>query len=198
MKKKLLQTGIGLLFLLPLYTHAEEATSTQIVSTSTVGESTSDGEATSSPLSPPKNFTLCSQDAIEARDTSIASSRTVYNIAMTNALKDRKNKEKTSVAIVDESDKKNAIKISVTSYKNTVKNAQNALTQARKVSWQTFEDDIKKCHTTEDREIASQKEAKDASDSNNSTLTKKAEVPETKTIQETIKEQLSAFRSLFN
>lgn len=194
MKNKLLQTGIGLLLLLPMYTHAEEATST--TATSTIKDALLiKVEATSTPLSPPKNFTLCSQDAIETRDTSIASSRTTYNNAMASALKDRKNKEKAAVAVVDDSDKKNAIKMSVASYKNVVKVAQNNLTQARKEAWQTFEDDIKACHEIEDREIASQKESVK---SDNSVMMKKIETTEPKTIQETIKEQISAFRSLFN
>ncbi len=200
MKKQLLQASIGILFLLPLYTFAEEASSSVPVvnkdatSTETVSSST--------PETPKQNFTLCSQNAIEVRDTSIATSRSIYNTAMTNALKDRKNREKAAVAITDEAEKKDAIKASVNTYKNLVKSAQNNLTQARKIAWQTFEDDIKKCHDIEDAEQISKEETEAVAPETNTTSNvsslKKADNREIKNEKEQRGTIFDVIRSLFN
>lgn len=188
MKKQLLRILLPSLMLLPFYVHAEEASSTitnpvkdtkEIVVTST--SSTPEGPA-------PSDFTLCSQEAIELRDTSIASSRSIYNIAMANALKERKNKEKAAVAITNQDEKKDAIKVSVNTYKNAVKNAQNNLTQARKAAWAAFENDIKKCHEMEE---VSKSEEEGVPTGSTTPTTKKIEEGEPKNIFETI-------RSLFN
>lgn len=189
MKKQLLLASIGYILLIPFYTHAEETFSLE--ATSTIVESTQETEDEDVlASSTPKNFTTCSQEAIEVRDTSIATSRTIYNSAMTDALKDRKNKEKAAMAITNENKKKDAIKVSVNTYKNLVKNAQNNLTEAREEAWKTFEEDIEACRELEKEEVASNEGALDA-------YTEPAE-GEPKTIKETIKEQFEALRSLFN
>jgi DNA repair ATPase RecN len=90
-------------------------------------------------------FTSCSQEAIEKRDTSLAFARTDYNNAMNEALLARKEAEKKNVAIINEKEKKEAIKESAENYKNSAKEAQNTLTQSRKSIWQTFDTDIKNC-----------------------------------------------------
>jgi hypothetical protein len=188
MKKYLLQVSIGFLLLLPLYASAETASSSNATTTVTSVETDVDTSTSTE-----KSFTLCSQDAIEKRDTGIASSRALYNIAMTNALKDRKNKEKAAVAIASESKKKDAIKFSVNTYKNLVKTAQNNLTDAREQAWKDFENDIASCRAAEDVANTIQDEA----DTANAPALIKVE-GETKTIKDTIKEQFDAFKSLFN
>lgn len=146
MKKSLLNIPLALLLVLPLYTHADVASTTRATSTEEHASSTEEMRKNS----PDQDFTLCQQQAIEARDTEIAASRSLYNTAMAGALTDRKNKEKAAVAITDKDAKKAAIKTSVDTYKNLVKKAQNDLTDARKVAWQTFEDNIEKCHDIQD------------------------------------------------
>jgi hypothetical protein len=84
-------------------------------------------------------FTACSQAAIEVRDSSIGSARTAYNTSMNLALDARKDAEKSAVAILDAGAKKDAIKAAVDEYKKAVTQAQDALTKARKESWDTFE-----------------------------------------------------------
>lgn len=144
MKKHLLRVHLVLLLALPLAAHAEVASSSLVTK-----ELTATSTATTTVTTPEQNFTLCQQQAIEERDTRIASSRTLYNTAMANALTDRKNKEKAAIAIIDKDAKKVAIKNSVDTYKNLVKNAQTDLTEARKDAWQTFEDTIQACRDTQ-------------------------------------------------
>lgn len=195
MKNYFLQASVGLLLLIPLYVSADTVSTSTNEATTTVDSSSITDVSTSTE----KNFTTCSQDAIETRDTSIASSRALYNIAMTNALKERKNKEKAAVAITNDNKKKDAIKLSVTTYKNLVKVAQSSITDAREQAWKDFENDIAICHNIEDKGIASKKEMRrEMGVESDTLLMKKGDIPEPKTIQETIKEQISAFRSLFN
>lgn len=203
MKKNTLTLLLGI-FLLPTFAYAEELTLAMGTST-TITASTTEESATSTKANTPpiKSFTVCSQEAIEKRDTHIGSSRSSYNVSMTNALNERKNREKAAVAIVDASDKKDAIKVSVDTYKNQTKAAQNTLTQTRKIVWQEFEDDIKRCREIEDQLVnrapIEKTTATDEQPSMNTRMMKVEEVaPEPKTIKETIKAQIETFFSLFN
>lgn len=90
-------------------------------------------------------FTTCSQEAIEARDSSISSARTAYNSAMAIALGSRKDAEKKAVALPDANEKKTAIKEAVEEYKKAVNQAQEALIKARKEAWAHFETSTSKC-----------------------------------------------------
>lgn len=146
MKNHLLHIQLALLFALPLAAHAEAASSSPAIQEITATTTAATSTATSTPE---QLFTQCQQQAIEDRDTQIASSRTLYNTAMANALTDRKNKEKLAIAIIDKDAKKVAIKNSVDTYKNLVKKAQNDLTEARKDAWETFEDTIQACRETQ-------------------------------------------------
>ena len=204
MKKHILTLFTGALFLIPLYGYAEEIPMKLAVSTTTLTEeivSTSTASTT-----PVRTFTLCSQEAIEARDTKIAISRVTYNTAMANALLERKNKEKAAVAVTDESNKKDAIKASVENYKSQAKSAQIILVQARKLAWQTFENDIKKCHDIQNEENLSSLDTATPTTAPEQTPmmrkmeknVEKAEEKETKTIKETIKAQFENLKSLFN
>lgn len=148
-------------------------------------------------VSPAKNFTLCSQEAIEVRDTNIATSRSLYNTGMASALNDRKNKEKAAVAISDETAKKAAIRVSVDTYKSLVRNAQNNLTVSRKSAWQGFEADIKECRDTQDNELSIEKDKQDTK-TLSGTSTVKADEGDVKTLKETIKAGIDSLRSLFN
>lgn len=191
MKKQLLTLSLSILACFPLYGYAEEVVTLTATTTKEITESTT------TDVTPTKLFTLCSQEAIEKRDTRIAVTRSIYNTAMTSALNERKNKEKAAVALGDEGDKKSALKVSVETYKSQAKSAQSALTQARKIAWQTFENDIKKCRETQTEEEALL-DIKESDATQGSTSMKKLEEPEVKGIKETIKAQLESFRSLFN
>lgn len=198
MTKQFLYTTLGILLFVPLYSHAEES---PLALATTSKEAIVEVIASSSPEEvPSKNFTTCSQEAIENRDTRIAASRSLYNSAMANALNDRKNREKTAITIKHEDDKKTAIKSSAQIYKNLVKSAQNTLTQARKDAWQTFEDDIENCRTLQNND----QELKNMTEDDNETpqieepalrksvqASKKSDDGEPKGILETL-------RSLFN
>lgn len=222
MKKKLLYTAISLSILLPLYSYAEEGTflaATATIKTTTKETSTKEKDtkeikeisvqesviniattSSSTPISlvsPAKNFTLCSQEAIEVRDTNIATSRSLYNTSMASALNDRKNKEKAAVAISDENAKKAAIKVSVDTYKSLVKNAQNNLTVSRKSAWQGFEADIKECRDTQNKELSAEKENHDTK-TLSATSSTKADDGDVKTLKETLKAGIDTLRLLFN
>jgi hypothetical protein len=202
MKKHLLTIAAGFLFALPLYGYAEEIPQTVLgVATTTKEEATSTAAV--------KSFTTCSQEAIEARDTKIAASRLTYNTAMANALTERKNREKAAVAILDEDDKKDAIKASVDTYKHQAKAAQTTLTQARKLAWQTFDNDIKACRDLEQvADDAAQviKAEEDQTPVARTMMMKKGtetEITETKTtdsksFKDTLKDKLESIKSLFN
>ena len=195
MKKQLLQTSLGILFLLPFSLYAAEdavlpSATIKESSTSTAGTATSTDSTATSAV---QLFTECSQQAIEDRDTKIAQTRVLYNTAMAKALIERKNREKAAVAVKDEDDKKTAIKASVDTYKNQAKAAQNTLSQARKLAWQTFENDVEKCH-----ELESEGMNKEQGTSSATTTFKKVEIQETKSIGNTIKAQFESFKSLFN
>lgn len=202
MKKRILTLGAGVFFLLPLYGNAEELPSKlAVAATTTLSE-----EMVAS-TTPVRTFTLCSQEAIETRDTQIATSRMTYNIAMANALTERKNREKAAVAIIDESEKKDAIKVSVETYRDQAKAAQTALVAARKAAWQAFENDIKNCHDVQDEVVTPQAKAEPAAMMMKTSApemrkmektVERTEEKEGKTIKETIKAQFENLKSLFN
>jgi hypothetical protein len=206
MKKHILALFTATLFLIPLYGYAEELPAKLATSATTTTLEEVAASTTTSSTTPVRTFTTCSQEAIEARDTGIASSRTMYNTAMANSLLERKNKEKAAVAIVDEDDKKDAIKASVENYKSQAKAAQTTLVQARKLAWQTFENDIKKCRDIQsDESVSTQDAPVPALTSEQAPVMRKmekglekTEEKETKTIKETIKAQFESFKSLFN
>jgi hypothetical protein len=145
-----------------------------------------------------KLFTICSQEAIESRDTKIAASRLIYNNAMASALNDRKNKEKAAVAIKNESDKKTAIKVSVDAYKSLVKTAQNNLVSSRKAAWTEFEADIATCRTVQEKEDMVITSHNISSDEAQEPSLRKNEDNEVKTIKDTFKAKFESLKSLFN
>jgi NADH dehydrogenase/NADH:ubiquinone oxidoreductase subunit G len=154
---------------------------------------------------PENAFTTCSQEAIEARDTSIASSRLIYNTAMNTALTERKNREKVAVTIEEEGAKKDAIKASVETYKQQTKQAQTALVAARKLAWQTFENDIKKCRElgTETTQIIKEDEQQPAQSrtmkkTQDDDTVKELRKDESKSIGDMIKVKFESLKSLFN
>ncbi len=200
MKNKILTLGLGFMAFVPLYTYAEESPINLTSTSSIVISSTS--TITLGTISP-KTFTMCSQEAIEVRDTNIASSRTTYNIAMTNALLERKNSEKAAIALKKDDSKKDALKLSVETYKHQTKSAQVTLTQARKLTWQTFDNDIKKCRDLEETEATpTTLDEQPTTVIDPTPFSKKIEKleskEEVKTIKETLKAQFESFKSLFN
>lgn len=200
MKKHIAQLTLGISLLLPLSAYAEEGVFALASSSLKNNEKAQEevvAEATSTILV--NDFTSCSQEAIEARDTKIAASRSVYNTAMANALTERKNREKSAIAIKDTDDKKEAIKESVENYKNQTRAAQNSLSASRKTVWQEFEDAIKDCHLLENETTSQADEPVMLRKVNvESASMMKVEEPENKTIKETIKAQFESFKSLFN
>jgi osmotically-inducible protein OsmY len=206
MKKNILTLLVGTFFLIPVFGYAEELPIKLATSATTTITEEGDTGTTTASTTPVRTFTTCSQEAIEARDTRIASSRFTYNTEMANALIERKNKEKAAVAISDEGDKKDAIKASVESYKNRAKAAQTILVQARKQAWQTFENDIKNCHeildddTSSSQDVTSQSPVSDQAPMMRKMekSIEKREEKETKTITETIKAQFESLKNLFN
>ncbi len=205
MKKNIFALFTGALFLIPLYGYAEELPVKLVTAATTTVEEIVVGTTTAS-TTPVWTLTTCSQEAIESRDTRIASSRVAYNTTMANALTERKNREKAAVAISDEDDKKDAIKASVENYKSQAKTAQTILVQARKLAWQTFENDIKKCRDIQSDETVSTQDSNIPTPASEQTpvmrkmekSAEKTEEKETKTIKETIKAQFESFKSLFN
>ena len=195
MKKQLFHISAGLLLLSPLSLFAEDvkvpAPTIIIQESSTTEDVASSTEASSTR----QTFTECSQQAIEDRDTTIASSRAIYNTSMSKSLTERKNREKAAVAVKNEDDKKTAIKASVETYKNQAKSAQNTLTHARKLAWSTFENDIEKCRELKSEEV--NKESEISFSSATATL-KKVEIQETRSLGDTIKAQFENLKSLFN
>ena len=210
MKQSLLTTAIALSLLFPLYGYAEEDASSTPTTPIKVSSSSEETVIEETAVSPDTNFTLCSQEAIEDRDTKIATSRSLYNTAMANALNERKNKEKAAVAITNENKKKTAIKASVDLYKNLVKTAQNNLTSERKIAWQEFEQDLEKCREIQDTEQKTQNSAPSEAVSEEGDKkeisrafqmeapVKKEDDEGTKMIKETIKAGIESLRSLFN
>jgi DNA repair ATPase RecN len=200
MKKHFLSLPLSLLLVIPFYAQAESSSTTPELDIKKTASSTEEVTATS----PDQDFTLCQQQAIEARDTQISSSRSLYNTAMTNALTDRKNKEKAAIAISDKDAKKTAIKTSVETYKTLTKNAQNDLTEARKVAWQSFEDAIQSCRdvqTATVEETLSSVPSDETTESPASTFSAsqvKKEVKETPDEGSSLKNMFKAFKSLFD
>ncbi len=199
MKKQLLHATLGALLFIPLYGYAaEEVPSSTPIKKDSVSKELSIEDATSTASTTAKSFTTCSQEAIEKRDTKIASSRALYNTSMTSALTERKNKEKAAVAVLDADDKKDAIKLSIENYRNKAKGAQTILTQARKMTWQTFEDDITVCRELEKNTEEPSNEPLGISARSMEPSLKKNEDSEPKSIKETIKAGIESLRSLFN
>ncbi len=199
MKKQLLHATLGALLFFPLYGYAaEEVSSSTLIKKDAIPKELSVDEATSTASTTVKSFTVCSQEAIENRDTKIATSRAQYNTSMASALTERKNKEKAAVAVLNADDKKDAIKLSIETYRNQAKGAQTILTQARKATWQTFEDDIALCRDIEKSiEVLDNEPSGSAARSVEPTL-KKTDETESKSIKETIKAGIESLRSLFN
>lgn len=103
----------------------------------------------------PVTFTMCAQEAIETRDTSIAEIRQMYNEAMKRALLERKEALKEAVALEDTKAQTTAKKAAYNAYKLTQKNSQKAYSSSRKVAWASFDLDMKDCRDA--RKIANEK-----------------------------------------
>lgn len=196
MKEKLVTLTLGLALFLPVSSFAlDESTTT--ISTKEKETLQDDESATNTPA---KIFTLCSQEAIEKRDTDIAASRQVYNVAMTSALNERKVREKAAVALSNEGDKKTAIKASVEAYKAQTKAAQGTLTQARKLTWQAFDEAIQACRDSQEEQLLTQDEKSEVTTfkkASHAEEFKKEENQEGKGLKDVLKAQIESIKSLF-
>lgn len=135
MKNKTFITSLALGFaLVPFFASAETATTTSV--------EVSIGVATPTEA---QIFTACSQTSIEVRDEAIGKARTVYNLQMAAALDARKEAEKSAVALPEGETRKDAIRVAVEAYKDSVTDAQDQLTSARKEAWSGFETNTKGC-----------------------------------------------------
>lgn len=174
---------------LPLFVHA------QIIETSTSTQPNTDAYA--------QIFTVCSQNAIEKRDTAITEARATYNTKMTEIVTKRKEKEKAAVAISNSSEKKAAIKAAVELYRKESLVAQETLTEARKVIWETFETDVQTCRDAKEgtTSIATTTPASATVGTPANTRAMKIEITEekedTKTLRESLKSGIDAIKSLF-
>lgn len=145
-------------------------------------------------------FTACSQAAIELRDSTISSARSVYNTTMAIALDARKEAEKKAVAIDDTSAKKDAIKKAVEEYKESASRAQEILTKERKSAWASFEENTKNC-----REMNKEKREAFIAEKKEQTTEAKAEMRalsddhkgEMKSLKETLRAKLDSLKNLF-
>lgn len=151
------------------------------------GSPENNGQATEAQI-----FTVCSQTAIETRDSSISSARTAYNNAMSIALSSRKDAEKKAVAITNTDDKKTAIKEAVEEYKKAVGQAQESLIKARKEAWAQFETSTSDCRdaSKERKEISSEVKT----DTHTTQATVKTEEKKPESLKETI---LTTLKNLF-
>ena len=152
MKKYIFTGTISILFLSPFFVSAQTtatstASSTPIIVASTTLPVASSTTATTTVSTSTINaiFTKCQQMAIEKRDASIATARTTYNQAMAQALLVRTAAEKALVEVTNTEEKKEALKKVVETYRISAKAAQTTLTNARKATWVTFENDTKAC-----------------------------------------------------
>lgn len=197
MKAKLITLTLGLMLFLPISSFALDESTTTVTTKEKEGIE-SEETATNTPV---KLFTLCSQEAIEARDTAISASRQVYNLAMTSALNERKVREKAAVALSHEGDKKAAIKASVETYKAQTKAAQGALTQARKLTWQAFDEAIQACRDTQEEQVITQdekgKEMSSLKKASHLEESKKEDTETNKGLKDVLKAQIESIKSLF-
>lgn len=206
MKKKTLILFLLVSTFVPTLSYALEDTSTSSKTVTTGGGGTSTNQQEEQGENTPQSFTLCSQEAIETRDSSIASSRSIYNTAMANVLVERKNKEKTAVAIKEENKKKNAIKLSAENYKHQAKIAQTLVTQARKDAWETFEENLKTCREEERLHLELGAQTSSSTNDKIDTIdTKEKKIDsieskgeEVKSLRDTLKTKLENLKSLFN
>lgn len=169
---------IASLIAFPVATFAQESTSTDAVKAVVV-----------TTVEEENPFTLCSQEAIEQRDTEIAKARSLYNTQMNEALQKRKEREKKAVAM-KEGEKKQAIKVSAEEYRTDAKTAQNELSEARKEIWKTFEEDVERCREAH-------KEARALTAPTNLGQERKAEVMEIKSFKDSIRAQIESLKALF-
>ena len=145
MKKYFITTSLAIALLVPLFASADTSTSTATSTEIDTASTTIEVATTSEQL-----FILCSQEAIETRDVSLANAKITYNFAMEKAAITRKESEKRIVTISGVSAKKTAIKNAVEDYKNAAKEAQRTLKEARRVSWTLFEDNSNTCQIKKD------------------------------------------------
>ena len=143
MKKYFITTSLAVALLVPLFASADTSTSTATSTEMDTASTTIEVATTSEQL-----FILCSQEAIETRDVSLANAKITYNFAMEKAGLARKESEKKIVTISSASAKKTAVKNAVEDYKNAAKNAQKTLKEARQVAWTLFEDNSNTCEVT--------------------------------------------------
>ena len=124
MKTKFIITLLGTAIFVPMFASAQATTaSTSTVPVVVVATST------------PATFTLCSQAAIEKRDTAIDTTRNTYNAATQSALNIRKEALKQAEALATTTERIAAKKLAVENYRTTLKAAQNAYSTARKLAW---------------------------------------------------------------
>lgn len=153
-------------------------------------------------------FTTCSQTAIETRDTSITAARSIYNVSMAKALNERKEKEKAAVAILDDNERKDAIKDVVEDYRKSSQSAQEILTASRKVTWDNFERDIQNCRESKVESMEVSTTTSSSTSAKNLTTNSVAskisaqkelitEKDEPKSFKESILSGLEAIKSLF-
>ena len=126
MKTKLITTLFATAFLVPMFVSAQATTTVNTITPPVI-------------VNTPSTFTVCSQTAIEKRDTAISVARTAYNTSTQSALTARKEAFKQAVALATSTDKVTAKKEAIDIYKVAQKTSQTTYSTARKLAWSTYE-----------------------------------------------------------
>lgn len=132
---------LSLLFVSPLFLHADIATSTASSSPQQEATTTSTSTVATTTILV-DSYTLCAQKAIEKRDTDILNAREKYNDSVKHAIEERKDGLKNALTLSNQKEVKEEI---TQQYKNAQKVAQTTYTNARKEIWSAFEKSMDEC-----------------------------------------------------
>jgi hypothetical protein len=102
------------------------------------------GTSTVSDIKPVKDLS-CASNAVEKRETSIISAHDSMNTSIKNALIARKDSLKTAWSNNDKTAREASKKLAWSSFKTAGQSAHNTMREARKLSWNTFNTDMKAC-----------------------------------------------------
>ncbi len=87
----------------------------------------------------------CIQDAVDKRDTAIASAVTTFSTTVTNGLNTRKDALKAAWALTDTKARRAALNAAWTAWRTTARQARHTLNTARTSAWTQFRTDRRNC-----------------------------------------------------
>ncbi len=147
---------LSILFVSPLFLHADIATSTATIQAQQEATTTSTSTAATT-IQQTDSYTLCAQKAIEKRDTDILDAREKYNDSVKHAIEERKEGLKNALTAPNQKETKDDI---TQKYKNAQKIAQSNYTNARKEIWSTFEKSMDECKKIKKENLQKEAEAR--------------------------------------